>query len=163
MSQPPPGSPPVLVPLSAGENALLGAYQEAMKGAFDAANRAAEFIATVGVAAVTGFGALIGLVQPKTSAAPLVVALPFLFFAVAMAFAVVSRLVAVPITVENDLTNIVRTLKDRIKWKRGLAIAALGVVLVGVVFAGVLIATTYPQPGGAAHSPSTCEGQCGQP
>jgi hypothetical protein len=131
-----------------------------MKGAYEAANKAAEFIATVGIAAITGFGALIGLVQPRSAAAPVVVGLPFLFFAASIALAVASRLVAVPVSTESDLANIKQMLIHSIALKRSLAIGALIVVLGAVVFSGFLIAATYPQPGGAAPSPKpTCNAQ----
>src|SRR5207244_3823748 len=98
----------------------------------EAANKAAEFVATVGIAAITGFAALIGLVQPKTAAAPVVVAIPFLLFSAAIALAVASRMVAVRVSTESNLDNIKQTLTRSIALKRGLAIGALIVVLVAV-------------------------------
>src|SRR6266508_2261604 len=148
-----------LRPLSQGEQALLAAYQEAMKGALDAANTAAEFLATVAAAAITGYAALIGLVQPQNVAAPVVVGLPFVFFAIALVLAVVSRLVSVPITIENDLSKIEGLLTGRISSKRRIAVATLVVMLAGIVFSGYLIATTYPRPAAPSPSPSAASTQ----
>jgi hypothetical protein len=133
---------------------VLVAYQEAMKGAFDAANSAAEFTATVAAAAITAYGALIGLVQPQSTAAPVHVAWPFVPFGAALVAAVTSRLISVPIKIENDLNNITSSLKSHIWWKRFIAILAAVAVFAGVVVAGWIVASTYPVAAVSTPSPT---------
>src|SRR5712692_3665954 len=154
---PPPGAPAAssqLRPLTTGEQVVLAAYQEAMKGAVEATNRAAEVLTTVAIAAITAYGALVTLIQPKAAPAPVLAGLPFVIFAAAVVVAVWSRLIGVPITTESNLDNIQKTLGDKVARKRRLAIFALIIVAAGIVFSGFLITSIYPAGTTAPPAPS---------
>jgi hypothetical protein len=134
------------------ETVLLAAYTEAVKAALEAANKSAELIATAAFSIATAYGALVGLVAPKQSQAPIIVGLPFAALAAAVIAGLVGRMMALSLNVANDVDAIRRALEGAITRKRWAAGIALGAVAIGLVMAGYVVVTTY---GGATAPAST--------
>lgn len=73
------------------EQAVLDAYKEAIKGALDSADAAAEAIATASFSIATAYGALLGLVRPKDASVAVPLVTPIFIFAAVAVLALIAR------------------------------------------------------------------------
>ena len=84
-----------LRPPTLAENLAIEGYKTAITTALASVNGVCDKIVTAAFSVATAFGAVVALVAPKESPAPLLMALPFLLFAAAVALALYAQSIAV--------------------------------------------------------------------
>jgi hypothetical protein len=141
----------LIEPPTYAEQAVMGAYTEAMKGSITAADNAAAAVTTAGFSLATAYGALIGIVQPKAAAGPVALAWPFLGFAVAALLGLAARFFGTSFELKDSLPQIVTHLKDVVRWKQILGGIGATILVVTLVLAGILVSAAY---GNSVPAPS---------
>lgn len=126
------------------EQAVMDSYKEAIKGALESADSAAEAVTTGSFSVATAYAALLGLVTAETDVAPVPAILPIFLFAGAALAALIARSLGVrtglhPNTVEGVSNDISRTI-----WaKRIGAWVGIGLLVLALGLAGVVVVTQY--------------------
>ncbi len=147
--------PPDLRGVTFGEQALFDAYKEALKGALDAADKTADTILTATFSIATAYGALIGLVSPKDQQGPILLGLPFVFFAFAALAAMLARTRRVPVKVQNRVDDVTSAISNTVKWKRIFAGAALAAIATAMGVAAWVVVKAYAAPSLPQPAPVT--------
>lgn len=146
MQETPTDTPPASITLRAAtlhEQVVLDAYREAIKGMLASADSAAEKVLTGAFSLATAYGALVALVKPETSAAPVVVGVPFLLFGLAALAGMWALSAGVAIESTDDVDAVrtaVATVNDT---KRFRTAASVVVLAAAVVISGGVIVISY--------------------
>jgi hypothetical protein len=141
-------SPPEadLRPPTFAESVAIDNYKAASKEALGSADSVADKVVTAGFSIGTAYGAVIALVSPKDTPAPLVAALPFVFLAGAIALALYAQSIPVPVEAEDRLDRLTDAVTETVQKKRVFDWLALGALVLGVLVAGIIIADKYREP-----------------
>jgi hypothetical protein len=130
------------------EQAVLDAYKEAIKGALESADAAAEAVATASFSIATAYGALLGLVKPKDAAVAVPLVTPILIFALAAVVALVSRSLGVKTSLTpNTVDGVSSDISNTVWAKRIGTWLALFALAAALIVAGLLVQAAYaPAP-----------------
>jgi hypothetical protein len=128
------------------ESVAIDNYKEATKGALEATDGTGDKIATAAVSAATAYGAVIALVTEKEGAKPLVLALPFVGFGLALIVALWSQSRGVKAAPDDEVDKVQTAVTDLITAKRRFNRAALVILGTGLVVAGFIVADKYRKP-----------------
>ena len=132
-----------LRPPTLAENLAIEGYKTAITTALASVNGVCDKIVTAAFSVATAFGAVVALVAPKESPAPLLMALPFLLFAAAVALALYAQSIAVAPIARNTVEDAESSVKTAVDDKQWLARAAIILLVAGMASAAWVIYKTY--------------------
>ena len=144
------------------ERIIDDVYQDALKTSLKTADTTSNLILTTAFSILTGYGAILALVSPKDSPAPVTVAVPPAILSAAVLLALAATTRSVELADHGDLTKVIGTVKRTRWWKRFLNVLAVVMLTLGLALAGVIIARTYrsePKPDVNARVVLTRRGQ----
>lgn len=126
------------------EQAVLDAYKEAIKGALESADAAAQAIATASFSIATAYGALLGLVKPKDAAVAVPLVTPILIFAAAALLALIARSLGVRTALQpNTVAGVANDIGRTVWAKRIVGWVALAALAAALIVAGLLVEAAY--------------------
>lgn len=134
------------------EQAVIQAYRDGLAKGWESADGAAQAILTASFSIATAYGALIGLVAPKDDPGPIVLALPFVGFAIAALAAMWARARSMAIVDSNQLDDVTDAFRTGLEGKRFAAWVAVGALVLSLIVAGFVLADTY---GSVKEDPAT--------
>jgi hypothetical protein len=137
---------PQLRAATLAESVAIKTYTAAVEGSLKSGDEAGDKLATAAVSVATAYGAVIALVAPKDSTAALVVALPFIAFALALVLGLWAQSLGINATPNDELPKLQSSVETLVKKKRCLNRIALAVLGLGLLGAGVVVAEKYQSP-----------------
>jgi hypothetical protein len=128
------------------EEVAIDNYKAASKDSLSSATSVADKIVTAAFSIGTAYGAVIALVAPKDTPAPLVAAIPFALLALAIVSALYAQSIAVAVAGTDDLDSLTSAVNDTAHKKRKWGRIALALLTAGIIATGIIIREEYSEP-----------------
>jgi hypothetical protein len=128
------------------ETVSIETYKTSAGTALSDADSFGDKIVTAAASLATAYGAVIALVSPEDTAAPLLAAAPFALLALAVAAGLYAQSIGVSIDETNELKVIRTRIATAVSDKRSAGHVGLVFLIVGVALAGYIINESYGGP-----------------